>query len=327
MIIDAHAHLWGKGFVPNDFYLSTAEEWAGKSPDRKPEMIMPKLVSGIVDEDGGLFLENMDQAGVDVTIVNMTDFGVHWSGAEPETGWEAQLAYYRDMSIKYPGRLFFFAFFDPRRTDHLDLMTKAAEQYGCCGCGEISPHGFKVSDDIMQPLFRKCVDLDLPVFIHTRTGHGTAMKGNDYTVNNDSHPFHIKHLQTKYPELVVLVGHAGYDLWWAEAARIARGHPNCYLELSDWDLELSDTGNLIAKLAGMRDLVGADHMIFGSDQPSGPRFCKDKSPLPAWVDFFKNLPETAGEYGYQLTKAEVELIMGENARRIFKLETPKKGED
>ena len=264
MIVDAHAHLWGKGFIPPAFYEETAREWAKKSPERTPDMIMPKLVDGVIDEDGQLFIENMDRAGVDVTILNMTDFGKYWSGTEPEIPFEEQVKFYGALCKKYPGRLYFFSFIDPRRKNSVDLFESAVLNYGCKGCGEITPHGFKINDEILQPVFKKCVELSVPVFIHTRVGHGTAMKGENYTLENDAHPFHIKFLQAAYPDLVILLGHSGYDLWWAEASRIARGNPNCYLDLSDWDLELSEPGVFISKLASMRDMVGADHILFAN---------------------------------------------------------------
>ena len=37
MIVDAHAHFWGSGFIPQAFHMATAEAWASKEPGRKPE--------------------------------------------------------------------------------------------------------------------------------------------------------------------------------------------------------------------------------------------------------------------------------------------------
>ena len=317
MIIDYHAHLWGKGFIPPAFYHEAAKEWAQKAPDRTPEMIMPKLLEGNTDSDGRLFIENMDQAGVDVTVINMTDFGVHWCGAEPEVPVEAQLEIYGELTAKYKDRLYFFAFFDPRRENCLPLMEKAVKEYGCVGCGEISPENFYVTEDFVQPLFAKCQELGLPVFIHTRAGLGMKITGDDYTRKNSAHPFYIKTLQAKYPDLTIILGHAGFDLWWAESARIARGHSNCYLELSDWTFAMQKPGELVAIIASMRDMVGADHIIFGSDQPSGSRFCGQRSFLPAWTAFMKNLVAEGEKYGYQFTADEVGLIMSGNAKRLM----------
>jgi predicted TIM-barrel fold metal-dependent hydrolase len=318
MIVDSHAHIWGKGFIPPAFFRETAERWAKKAPGRTPEMIMPKLLDGIVDDDGKLFIENMDQAGVDVTIINGGDLG-YLCGEEPEVPIEKQLEFYEELHRRYPKRLHFFFSSDPRRENGLHLLEKAVREWGCIGCGEFATAGFYITDEVAQPIFKKCTDLGIPVFIHTRAGSGAEMVGEDYTLKNPAHPFHIKALQANYPDLVIIFGHAGYPFWWEEACRIARGSPNCYLDLSNWSLELSKQGDLIAKIACMRDMVGADHILFSSDQVSGKRFCGEKSELPGWVNFFKNLPEEAKRYGYQFTNAEVELILGGNAKRILHL--------
>jgi hypothetical protein len=69
----------------------------------------------------------------------------------------------------------------------------------------------------------------------------------------------------------------------------------------------------------MRDMVGADHLLFASDQGSGKQFCGERSELPMWVNFFKSLPDEAKKYGYQFTESEVSLILGGNAQRILHL--------
>lgn len=319
MIIDFHAHMWGKGFIPPAFYKETAKQWAEKAPDRKPEMILPKLLEGVIDEDGKMFVENMDQARVDLTVINMTDMGLYRCGYEPEVPLEKQIEFYGEMQKRYPKRMRFFFFTDPRRKNCLELLEKAVKQYGFVGCGEFSSDTLYPTDEVVQPLLRKCVELSIPIFIHTRAGHGLDMTGDNYTVQAKGHPFHIKLLQARYPDLVIVLGHSGYPLWWEEACRIVRGNPNCYLDLSNWEIELSQPEQLIPKLACMRDMVGADHIIFSSDQASGKRFCGDKSNLPKWLNFFRKLPDEARRNGYQFTKEETELILGANAQRLLRL--------
>jgi predicted TIM-barrel fold metal-dependent hydrolase len=318
MIVDFHAHIWGKGFVPPAFFRETAERWAKKAPERKPEMIMPKLLQGIVDEDGKIFIEEMDRAGVDVAIINGGDFA-YTCREEPETPVERQLEFYGELQRRYPKRLHFFFISDPRRKNGLHLLEKAVRELGCLGCGEFAAEGYHITDEIVQPTFKKCLDLNIPIFIHTRAGVGAEIAGEDYTLENTTHPFHIKALQASYPDLVIIFGHSGYPFWWEEACRIARGNPNCYLDLSNWSLELAKAGDLIGKIACMRDMVGADHILFGSDLVSGSRLCGEKSELSGWVKFFRNLPEEAKKYGYQFTEAEVGLILGGNAKRVLHL--------
>ena len=319
MIVDFHAHLWGKGFIPPAFYKDAAQKWAEKAPDRTPDMILPKLLDGVVDEDGSLFIDNMNQASVDVTVINVGDYGIYRTGEEPEVPIEKQVEFHGQLQKKYPDRLRFFFCPDPRRDGSIQLLEKAVKEYGFCGCGELIPEAFYVTDEILSPVFQKCSELNIPVFIHTRSGHGMEVTGDEYTVKNKSHPVHIKTLQTAFPDLVIILGHAGYPFWWEEACRVAKGNQNCYLDLSNWDMDFSEPQYFIPKLACMRDMVGADHILFSSDQPSGPRFCGERSNLPKWVNFMMNLPQEAMRYGYNFTDEEAALIMGGNAARILHL--------
>lgn len=318
MIIDVHAHLWGKGFVPPAFFRKDAEAWAAKSPDRSPNMIMPKLLSGIEEPTGERYVANMDNANVDVTIVHATDFGIHWSGEEPEVSIEDQLRFYGQLHRSYPDRLYYFAFIDPRRDNCVQLLEKAVTEWGAIGYGELTPHGFSVTDEIMKPVFRKCMELNIPVFIHTRAGHGTSIDGTDFTRMNTAHPCHVEALKDMFPELTVIIGHTGFPVWWQEAARIARKYSNCYLDLSNWNFGLN-AADMIPKLAAMREMTGIEKLLFGSDQPSGVRFYGEKSFLPSWVKFFQSMTEEAEKLGYHFSKEDVDLILGGNAKKLLNL--------
>jgi predicted TIM-barrel fold metal-dependent hydrolase len=151
MIIDFHAHLWGRGFIPPAFYKETARQWAEKSPDRTPDMILSKLLEGVVDEDGKLFIENMNQAGVDMTVINISDMEFYRCGEEPEVTLDKQIEFYGELQKKYPERLQFFFFADPRRKNCVELLEKAVKDYGFIGCGEFTSDTLYVTDDVVQP--------------------------------------------------------------------------------------------------------------------------------------------------------------------------------
>jgi predicted TIM-barrel fold metal-dependent hydrolase len=317
MIIDAHTHFYQDGFLSDAFHKHSAKAWAAAKEGRKPEMIMEKLSQGILDPDGRMFINNLDHAGVDLALIHILDAGEHWSGQEPEIPLAEQYALYSELQQTYPDRLRIMAYADPRRSDCIDLMTKAVDEYGFVGCGELVPEGFNIKDDFVQPLFRFCQERNLPVAIHTRIGTGVDVSGADKTKANSCHPQHISEVMDRYPDLVVLISHVGWPIWWESACQVARDKPNCYLELSNWTFGLADSGEMIPKLACMRDMVGADHMIFGSDQPSGKTLCVEQPFLKGWVDFFKNLPQLAAQYGYDFSDEEIKLILGKNAARIF----------
>lgn len=317
MIIDAHTHFYKEGFLSDAFHENSAKAWAVAKEGRKPEMIMEKLSQGILDPDGRMFIENLDNAGVDLALIQTLDAGQFWSGQDPEVSLANQYAIYYELQQTYPDRLRIMAYADPRRPDCIELMTKAVDEYGFIGCGEFVPEGFNMKEDYAQALFSFCQERKLPVAIHTRAGTGVDASGADLSTNNHCHPSHIADIMDKYPDLTVLISHVGWPVWWESACKVAQDRPNCYLELSNWTFGMSNPAELIAKLACMKDMVGADRMIFGSDQPSGKTMCVDQPFLKGWVDFFKHLPQQATQFGYEFTEEEIEQILGKNAARVF----------
>ena len=61
--------------MPPSFFRHAAEGWARKVPGRTEDMIVPKLLDGVVDETGDDFVKNMDSAGVAAAFVMMVDAG------------------------------------------------------------------------------------------------------------------------------------------------------------------------------------------------------------------------------------------------------------
>jgi hypothetical protein len=85
--------------------------------------------------------------------------------------------------------------------------------------------GVPCDDRRYYPLYAKCVELDVPVSIHSSANWTTV------AVSDLGHPRHIDVLAADFPELKVVMSHAGYP-WVLEAALLAWKHPNVYLELA-----------------------------------------------------------------------------------------------
>jgi uncharacterized protein len=251
-----------------------------------------------------------------------SDFGTHWGGEEPPVPLEEQFLNYVELEKRFPGRIYSFAALDPRRPNAVELFSKAVKEWGLKGCGEFGLKDMSVADEACQPLVRKCAELGVPVLVHTRATGGTdtgAKSWGDLSSKNIYHPDHVETVLQRYPDLKVIMSHVGYPFWWERGAYIASKHPNCYLDIANWDRDMGDPQGLIAKLACMRDMVGADHMCFGSDQSSGTRHCGEKSVMVKWLGFLRKLPEKAKEWGYVFTQQEMDLILGGSARKLFNL--------
>ncbi|MWD26533.1 amidohydrolase family protein [Aquicoccus sp. SCR17] len=321
LAIDSHAHIWGHGFVPPAFFRAAAEGWAAKEESRRPEMIMPKLLEGIVDPDGDDFVANMDRAGIDASMIMMIDVGGPVFGEEPETPPEAQIEFYAELQRRHAGRLFCHVSVDAARPDHLDLTRRALRDHGLRGIGEITPNGFSAADPSIRPMLEIAADEGVPVQVHTRAGVWTDMDGSDLTEGNPVHPLHVARLARELPELRIILCHAGFPHWWQVAAEAVADLPNCMLDISNWnEVFRGAEAEMIARLATWRGIVGAERLLFASDQPSGPRFTGTRSHLGEWADFIRALPENAARHGYRFTPEEAAAIMGGNAARLYRIE-------
>lgn len=318
-IIDSHCHIWGREFLPPNFFRRAAESWARKEPGRTEDMIIPKLLDGVVDETGDDFVTNMDTAGVTAAFVMMVDAGTPLFGAEPATTVDLQVEYYATLQERHRGRLFAHVAVDHRRANCLSLISRAVRDLAFVGIGEITPAGFTVADEALRPLMRLAAYLGVPVQIHTRSGIWTELDGANLTESNTAHPIHVARLAHALPALKLVLCHAGYPHWWQAAAQAIADCPNCVLDVSNWNERLTEPHEIVARLAAWRSLLGIERILFASDQVSGPRFTGVRSSLGKWVAFFRDLPAFAQAAGYRFTAEDASRILGRNAQAFYGL--------
>jgi predicted TIM-barrel fold metal-dependent hydrolase len=218
---------------------------------------------------------------------------------------------------RHPRRLFPHVSVDHRRPECLALVRMALRETGLVGIGEITPDRFTVADEAFLPLMRLAADEGVPVQIHTRAGIWTEFAGRDQSEANPAHPMHVARLACAVPDLKIVLCHAGFPHWWQVAAEAIADLKNCVLDVSNWNEMLHEPSEIIARLATWRQIVGSERILFASDQASGRRFTGERSKLPEWVQFFRDLPGNAADAGYRFTAEEADMILGGNARRFY----------
>jgi len=85
--------------------------------------------------------------------------------------------------------------------------------------------GLPADDRRYYPLYAKCVELRIPLSIHTSANWTTV------AVSDLGHPRHIDVVAADFPELDIIMSHAGYP-WVLESVLLAWKYPNVYLELA-----------------------------------------------------------------------------------------------
>ena len=109
----------------------------------------------------------------------------------------------------------------------------------------------------VYPLYETAAEMKWPVVFHTGTSifRGSRLK---YAL-----PIHIDDVAVDFPDLNIVLAHAGRPSWTGEAATLARLHPNVFLDVAGLPPH-----NLLRYLPDLPRF--ADKVVFGSDWPSTP---------------------------------------------------------
>jgi hypothetical protein len=166
-------------------------------------------------------LDALDRAGIEQTLITGFD---EWSSVH-ETFIPNELV--AGLAERHPGRFIPFAGVDllkgmeaVRELEHL------VRDRGFRGLS-LRPFmiGLAAGDRRYYPLYAKCVELGIPLSIHTSANWTTV------SVNDLGHPRHLDAVAAHFPELQIIMSHAGYP-WVLEAVLLAWKYPNVYLELA-----------------------------------------------------------------------------------------------
>lgn len=230
--IDVHTHLPARQDVsdPRDLpFLETAGVRLGERPP--------------VDA----LLREMDAGEIELAVVLGSPPG---SGIDHDNdALAATLRPHRD-------RLIGFGIVDPRsEADVPGAVRRCIEQLGFLGIGEFGYLNFV--DPVFFPLYEACIELDIPMLIHT----GTTLPSTPLA---HGHPNLLDEVVVRYPELKVIAAHCGAP-WFNELACVAVRHANVWIDISALGLypEAMRYQVLITMLAA--GLGG--RLLFGSDFP------------------------------------------------------------
>ena len=274
----------------------------------------PEEIPLVPDIDGSAdaIVAEMDEAGVDVSVLLMADYHRRLGDAifSPEGENRVQV----HMARRHPERLIPFFGMDPRRPDAADLFERALSEWGVRGLKLHPTVGFFPHDRACYPLYEKCVEHGVPVIFHT--GPMPSPLYSRY-----ARPTEFDDVAADFPELTIIMAHSGQGHLavphlWIEALAIAREKPNIMLELSLWQiLYKDDPRGFVLALDTMRKEIGVERVVFGSDFP-GPR---GVLPLTEWVQAIRSLPSLGEEHGVRFDDRDVDAILGGNSARILGL--------
>lgn len=251
------------------------------------------------DPTGERMIENMDEAGVDISVLiggdNLSD---EVQGMNKQVGKIAQ---------KYPDRVIALAAVDPRRDNGVDMLKQCFEEFGAKGLKYHPDAGYDPGGKDSYKLLEVVSKYNGILVTHT----GPMMPPGRSKLSD---PMLLADIAVDFPDIKVIGAHMG-GANWRSWASLALFQPNFYGDLAGWDLIANTNYSLFCReLRHIIDWAGLDKILFGTDMPYNPILM----PLKNWVQLIKDLPVKSPD-GISFTNDEVDAILGKNAESVLGL--------
>ena len=311
MIIDIHTHLFSKD-IPYAGWWEIVARWSATQSGKTIEEVMEKI-SGLWDVSGDLLVKDMDEGGIDKAVLNVLDHP-QFSGTGESLSLDEKHRIYAEAVKRHPDRLIgCIAGVDPNRPTAVEFLERAVKEWGMIGLKLHPCFGrFYANDRRCYLLYEKCVELGIPAYIHTGIEHTPfPIKYGD--------PIHVDDVALDFPELKIVMFHAGLHHWWPAASAIAGLRHNVFLELGFWQLKLlrNPVEAFYKPLRAMLDEVGPSKIMYGTDWPA-LRLIRRLSPK-VFLKAFREPPEEVRAAGIEFTEQEINGIFGDNAAKLLGL--------
>ena len=314
-LIDVHRHLWGIDWFPPSHLGNPIRESAART-GRTIEQVRERYKqSPTMESSGAGAIAEMDHYGIDVSVILGLDWGMAYGPEEDnELPLETWHKYTAEACERYPGRLHWCCGIDPRRPKCVSFLQECVKEWGAVGWKVYPPNGYQANADFCLPMYRKCVELDIPVLIH--------VDGR----NRFTAPEWVAEVAKQFPDLRIMMGHTNLQLpfetgnyWRGLTTGTAR---NVWLDICDWQVlgavEDENLAQLMKVIRVFLDVKGPDRIVWGTDLPQTGVGGKARSQTERWAEIFKNLPEWGEKYGIRFTEDERDGICNGAAKAVYR---------
>ncbi len=199
----------------------------------------------------------------------------------------------------YPDRILALQGLDPHKSGAAATLERGVRVLGLHGALLVPfLHRLPADAPAYRPIYRKCVEMNVPVWIHTSVNWSPAHP------MELGRPLALDRLCGEMPDLKVIAGHGGWP-WVPEMVAAAWRHPNLYVDPSGhrWKY-LSRPHSGWEMLLHFGNSTIQDKILFGTDWPLLP------ISLGGILDEARNLP---------LKPSVMEKWLGGNAARLLGL--------
>lgn len=304
MIIDFHVHVFEEKSISGKM---REEIMAHRRKILSEEQLKQLRKNARIET----LLEDMDQAGVDVSVCMGGDMAF-LTQEEPELPFMRQNEYIAEAQAKYPKRIVGFFTIDPFRPGAPALLEKGVRELGLKGV-KILPSWFSPAEERIAPFMEKIEELDVPVIIHS------GVDPLPFLVKYGD-PRHLDDVLLRFPKMKIISAHwaRGYEQLLNQMLYFRPGR--LWADISGWQFEYKfSRWHFLLQMRYFLDRF-PDAVLMGSDWPM-----ISSAPFPTtkeWVEAIKNmeLPQPCLDMGMkQFTEGEKGKILGGNAQKLLNL--------
>ena len=209
--------------------------------------------------EADVYLESMDEAGVDKVILLGKDYGTLGDSRNDNLADEDVAAFVK----AHPDRFIGFTAVHPDREikANVERVDRAVNTFGLRGIKLNPASGFYPNDGRLYPVYEQATALELPVLIHMGVkppSEGSRLKY--------CHPMFLDDVAVDFPDLKLVIAHAAYP--WVEDLIMAGLYaPNVSVDISTLN-QIEEVLGYPVVLPTLQKLVqslGPARIVFGSD--------------------------------------------------------------
>lgn len=296
--VDCHLHL---------------TESAEQAPLWWMEELYRPYGGGYTWTDGEAIVGILDRTGVDIGMVQGSD--LRRTTYHPDFPGLRNLyvpnEYTAEQVARFPDRLVGVANIDPLRDVRAGVIEqrRCAEEYGFRSSKFLPTYqNYYIDDPDVAPMLEGC--LELGIAAHVNTGYSPIITaGLRY-----GHPERLDAIGVRYRGLRVLV-YINFP-YVDEGIAVAARHPNFYADLAYF--VGAGPEPLFEALDKLRSLGALDRAVYGSDNSDKDRTGGGRR---IGADLLEELNGEAERLGREpFTEADIEGVVGGNARRLYRLD-------
>jgi len=209
--------------------------------------------------EAGMYLEAMDEAGVDKLVVLGKDYGFSGDRRNDNLADEDTAAFVE----AHPDRFIGFTAVHPDRevAVNVERIERAVNELGLRGVKLNPASGFYPNDKRLYPVYEKISELGIPVVIHMGIKPPSEESRLKYC-----HPIYIDDIAVDFPDMHIVIAHAAYP-WVEDLVMAALYAPNVSVDISTLN-QIEDVLGYPVVLPTLKTLhraLGSGRILFGSD--------------------------------------------------------------